>query len=351
MNAMSATGLKHGHACANGASREYRSMSVVTLSVTEDEAGIRLDRYFRRHYPHLTQGGLQKLCRTGQIRVDGRRVEASTRLEAGQAVRVPPIPVAAKPARDVPRPLDERLVREIRGMVIYQDAQVIVLNKPAGLAVQGGPGITKHVDMMLDGLRDGDDPRPRLVHRIDRDTSGLLLLARTPGVAARLAASFRGRDVHKVYWAVVVGRPDPQAGEIDQPLARLGVGPGAITVAADRTDKDAQSARSAYQVLDSAGRRFSWLELSPLTGRTHQLRVHCESLGTPILGDPKYGGATAHPSGFTDQLHLHARMLEIPHPAGGRLIVTAELPAHMRGTFRDLGFTPGNTPAPVRRGG
>ncbi|MFT8656042.1 MAG: RluA family pseudouridine synthase [Acetobacter papayae] len=326
-------------------------MSVVTLSVTEDEAGIRLDRYFRRHYPHLTQGGLQKLCRTGQIRVDGRRVEASTRLEPGQSVRVPPIPMAAKPARDVPRPLDERLVREIRGMVIYQDAQVIVLNKPAGLPVQGGPGITKHVDMMLDGLREGDDPRPRLVHRIDRDTSGLLLLARTPGVAARLAASFRGRDVHKVYWAVVVGRPDPQSGEIDQPLARLGVGPGAITVAADRTDKDAQSARSAYQVLDSAGRRFSWLELSPLTGRTHQLRVHCESLGTPILGDPKYGSETAHPSGFTDQLHLHARMLEIPHPAGGRLTVTAELPAHMRGTFRDLGFTAGSTPAPVRRGG
>ncbi|ARW11196.1 RluA family pseudouridine synthase [Acetobacter ascendens] len=326
-------------------------MSVVNRTVSEDEAGIRLDRYFRRHYPHLTQGALQKLCRTGQIRVEGKRVEASTRLEPGQTVRVPPIPMAAKPARDVPRPLDEKLAREIRKMVVYQDKHVIVLNKPAGLAVQGGPGITKHIDMMLDGLREEDDPRPRLVHRIDKDTSGLLLLARTPGVAAKLAASFRGRDVKKIYWAVVVGRPDPLSGEIDQPLARLGAGPGSITVAADRKDADAQSARSVYEVLDSAARKFSWLELSPLTGRTHQLRVHCESLSTPILGDPKYGGAATHPSGFTDRLHLHARTLDMPHPAGGRLTVSAELPPHMRETFRTLGFVPGTTPSPSRRGG
>ncbi|OUI97273.1 pseudouridine synthase [Acetobacter indonesiensis] len=327
-------------------------MSVVILTVSEDEADIRLDRYFRRHYPHLTQGALQKLCRTGQIRVEGKRVEASTRLQPGQSVRVPPIPQAAKPAPDVPRQLDERLVREIKGMVLYQDKQVIVLNKPAGLAVQGGPGITKHVDMMLDGLRaNPDDPRPRLVHRIDRDTSGLLLLARTPGVAAKLAEAFRGRDVKKTYWAVVVGRPDPQAGEIDQPLARLGVGANAIMVAADRKDPDGQYARTTYEVVDSAARKFSWLTLSPLTGRTHQLRVHCESLGTPILGDPKYGGAIAHVDGFIDQLHLHARELDMPHPAGGRLTLTAELPPHMRETFRALGFTPGATPKPVRRGG
>lgn len=327
-------------------------MSVVILTVSDDEADIRLDRYFRRHYPHLTQGALQKLCRTGQIRVDGKRAEASTRLQPGQSVRVPPIPMAAKPAPDAPRQLDERLVREIKAMVLYQDKQVIVLNKPAGLAVQGGPGITKHIDMMLDGLRENpDDPRPRLVHRIDRDTSGLLLLARTPGVAAKLAASFRGRDVKKTYWAVVVGRPDPQAGEIDQPLARLGMGPNAIMVAADRKDTEAQFARSTYEVVDSAARKFSWLALSPLTGRTHQLRVHSESLGTPILGDPKYGGEKAHVDGFIDQLHLHARELDMPHPAGGRLVVSAELPPHMRETFRALGFVPGSTPKPSRRGG
>ncbi|WP_291364365.1 RluA family pseudouridine synthase [Acetobacter sp. UBA5411] len=324
-------------------------MSVTQLTVSEDEADIRLDRYFRRHYPHLTQGALQKLCRTGQIRVDGKRVEANTRLVPGQSVRVPPIPMAAKPSRDVPKALNPKLASEIRKMVIYSDPQIIVLNKPSGLATQGGPGITQHVDMMLDGLREGDDPRPRLVHRIDRDTSGLLLLARTPGVAAKLATAFRGRDVKKTYWAVVVGRPDPMSGEIDQPLARLGAGPGSITIAADRNDEDAQSARTDYEVLDSAARKFSWLGLSPLTGRTHQLRVHCESLGTPILGDPKYGGDKAHVDGFADRLHLHARSLVLPHPAGGWLEVSAELPPHMKETFRTLGFTAGSTPAPRRR--
>ncbi|NVN42049.1 RluA family pseudouridine synthase, partial [Ameyamaea chiangmaiensis] len=260
---------------------------------------------------------------------------------------VPPLP--ATTAQPAPLPtLDDRLVREIRAMVLYQDAHVIVLDKPAGLAVQGGPGITKHVDMMLDGLRDGSEHRPRLVHRIDRDTSGLLLLARTPGVAAKLAAAFRGRDVSKTYWAVVVGRPSPTSGVIDQPLARLGAGAGAITIAAERHDEDAARALSEYEVLDAAGRKLSWLALSPLTGRTHQLRVHCETLGTPILGDPRYGGAKAHMDGFADQLHLHARALDLPHPAGGRLTVTAPLSPHMRATFKSLGFTEGQTPPPRR---
>jgi len=321
-------------------------MSVQNLTITEDEADIRLDRWFRRHYPHLTQGALQKLCRTGQVRVDGARATTASRLMPGQIVRVPPMQNVEKPA---PLPqLDERLARDIQKMVIYQDKDLIVLDKPAGLAVQGGPGITRHIDMMLDGLRDGSEHRPRLVHRIDRDTSGLLLLARTPGVAAKLAALFRGRDVSKIYWAVVVGRPTPASGVIDQPLARLGAGSGAITVAADRKDEDASHALSEYEVLDSAGKKLSWLALSPLTGRTHQLRVHCETLGTPILGDPRYGGTAAHMDGFTDQLHLHARSLDFPHPAGGRLTVSAALPPHMRATFRALGFTEGQTPAPRR---
>ncbi len=319
-------------------------MSVVTLAVTEDEAEIRLDRWFRRHYPHLTQGALQKLCRTGQVRVDGARAETSTRLSAGQTVRVPPIPQAARPAPIVPV-VDVRDARELERMVVYRDEQVIVLNKPAGLPVQGGPGITRHVDGLLDALRGEAEHRPRLVHRIDRDTSGLLLLARTPGVAAKLAASFRTRDVVKTYWAVVVGRPTPAEGVIDLPLARLGSGPGALTIAAGRDEEDGAHARTEYVVRDAAARRLSWLELSPHTGRTHQLRVHCEALGTPILGDPKYGGEAAHLDGFPDQLHLHAWMLHLPHPAGGRLTVAAELPPHMRETFRTLGFETGPLPA------
>ncbi len=322
-------------------------MTVSIQTVSEDEAEIRLDRWFRRHYPFVTQGALQKLCRTGQIRVDSRRAEPATRLNPGQSVRVPPLPDVTRPA-PLPPALDEHDRRDMERMVLYRDEQVIVLNKPAGLPVQGGPGIVRHVDGMLDALRFEAEHRPRLVHRIDRDTSGLLLLARTPGVAGKLAASFRTRDVRKTYWAVVVGRPHPLQGVIDQPLARLGAGPGALTIAAERGEEDAAHALTEYVVRDSAGRKLCWLEMSPLTGRTHQLRVHCEALGTPILGDPKYGGQAAHLDGFPDRLHLHARSLDLPHPAGGRLSLSAELPAHMRETFKALGFEAGALPPPGR---
>lgn len=322
-------------------------MNVVIQTVSEDETEIRLDRWFRRQYPHMTQGALQKLCRTGQIRVDGKRAEPATRLNPGQSVRVPPLPNISKPAPVVPT-VDEHDRREMERMVLYRDEQVIVLNKPAGLAVQAGPGIVRHVDGMLDALRFEAEHRPRLVHRIDRDTSGLLLLARTPGVAGKLAAAFRGRDVRKTYWAVVVGRPHPLQGVIDLPLARLGAGPGALTIAAERDEEDSVHALTEYVVRDSAGRKLSWMEMSPLTGRTHQLRVHCEALGTPILGDPKYGGEAAHLDGFADRLHLHARAIDLPHPAGGRLSVAADPPAHMRDTFKALGFEPGPLPAPRR---
>lgn len=326
-------------------------MSVSTRIVSEDEADLRLDRWFRRHYPNLTQGALQKLCRTGQVRVDGGRVTGASRLSPGQSIRVPPLPAAPAPRPEKTEALDPLLAREIEKMVLYRDEQLIVLNKPSGLATQGGPGITRHIDMMLEGLRGDREDRPRLVHRIDRDTSGLLLVARSPGVAAKLAALFRGRDVRKTYWAVVVGRPMPGSGIIDQPLARLGAGNGALVIAAERDDEDAASARTEYEVVDAAGKKISWLALQPLTGRTHQLRAHCETLGTPILGDPRYGGKAAHPEGFEDRLHLHARELEFPHPAGGWLRITAPLPPHMRATFKDLGFAAGDTPPPQRRRG
>ncbi len=323
-------------------------LSTVNIqTVSEDETEIRLDRWFRRQYPHMTQGALQKLCRTGQIRVDGRRAEPGTRLNPGQSVRVPPLPNVSRPAPITPL-VDEDDQREMERMVLYRDEQVIVLNKPIGLAVQGGPGIVRHVDGMLDALRFGSEHRPRLVHRLDRETTGLLLLARTPGVAGKLAASFRTREVRKIYWAVVVGRPHPLEGVIDLPLARLGAGAGALTIAADRDEEDGAYAVTEYVVRDSASRRLSWMEMAPLTGRTHQLRVHCEALGTPILGDPKYGGEAAHMEGFPDRLHLHARALDLPHPDGGRLSLAAELPPHMRETFKSLGFEAGPLPAARR---
>ncbi len=323
-------------------------MAVSLQTVPADEADTRLDRFLRRRYPTLTQGTLQKLCRTGQIRVDGHRVDASARLTPGQAVRVPPLPAAPPPPEPHASPAD---ARELERMVLHRDDQVIVLNKPSGLASQGGPGITKHLDGMLDALRDGGD-RPRLVHRLDRDTSGVIVLARTAGTAAKLAAAFRTREVEKTYWAVVVGRPQPEEGQIDQPLKRISSAFGERTVATDRKDRDGQRAYTNYRTLDAASRKLAWLELQPLTGRTHQLRVHCVSLGTPIVGDEKYaeprdnGSGGSFVEGLADRLHLHARSLRLPHPAGGLLTVQADLPPHMRDTFNTLGFVvPSGTPA------
>jgi 23S rRNA pseudouridine955/2504/2580 synthase len=320
-------------------------MTVQTRLVTEDEAEIRLDRWFRRHFPGLTQGALEKMCRTGQIRVDGKRATASTRLEPGQMMRVPPMPEGPAP---LAKPYDESAARDLQKLVIYRDDHVMALNKPHGLPVQGGPGITRHVDGLLDGLRFGAEDRPRLVHRIDRDTSGLLLLARTPGAAAKLAAAFRGRDVEKTYWAVVVGKPDPAAGMIDRPVARLTGGGRERTAIAVFGDPAASHAITDYETIDVVAKRFALLAMRPRTGRTHQLRVHAASMGTPILGDPKYGIEKSMADGFAESLHLHARRLRFPHPGGGMLTLEADLPPHMRETFRTLGF-PAPQAAPPRR--
>ena len=328
----------------------------IMLYVTKDEAEIRLDRWFRRHFPWITQGVVQKLCRTGQIRIDGKRGEASTRLAPGQAMRIPPLPAApVKKERAPVAPLDPHLLRELEKAVIYRDDALLVLNKPPGLPVQGGPGITRHLDGMLDELRFGSEHRPRLVHRLDRDTSGVLVLARTPGIAAKLAASFRTRDVEKTYWAVVAGRPVPVEGRIDLPLKRDGGPRGEHTIPTTRDDEDGQRAVTDYQTLDHAARKLAWLELKPMTGRTHQLRVHCVAIGAPILGDVKYaqpdhnGAGSAIVEGVSDELHLHARALRLPHPHGGTLEVEAELPAHMRETFLTLGFTAPPARPPMRR--
>ena len=331
-------------------------MSVELRTVTEDEAEIRLDRWFRRHFPGLMQSAIQKMCRVGQIRVDGQRAETGTRLAPGQVIRVPPMPADPAPKPAAARPgSDPLLRRELEAMVLYRDDHLIILDKPFGLAVQGGPGITKHLDGMLDGLRDEGGPRPKLVHRLDRDTSGVLVLARTPGVAAKLAAAFRGRDVRKTYWAVVAGRPVPVEGRIDLPLLKYAGSRGERSVPAARDDEDGQRAVTDYRTLDHAGQKLAWLELSPVTGRTHQLRVHCVAIGTPIVGDRKYhepdqnGARNAIIEGLPEKLHLHARALDLPHPAGGRVVVEAGLPAHMRETFGTLGFESRPAAKPVRR--
>ncbi|PWS35062.1 RluA family pseudouridine synthase [Falsiroseomonas bella] len=321
-------------------------MSVHLRKVAAADGETRLDRWFRRHYPALTQGALQKMLRTGQVRVDGKRAEANTRLLPGQEIRIPPMPDAPAP-KAAAKPLDPREAKALEAMVIHRDADVLVLDKPHGLPVQGGPGIAKHLDGMLDALRFGAEDRPRLVHRLDRDTSGVLVLARTAAAAAKLAAAFRGRDVQKTYWAVTVGEPTPPAGRIDLPLVRQGGPRGERTAPAE--DGEGARAVTDFRILDAARRRAAWLELNPITGRTHQLRVHCaEALGCPILGDGKYGGAAAHMEGLPAQLHLHARALRFRHPAGGTLEVSAPLPPHMKETFAFFGFEAPRTPKPKR---
>ncbi len=324
-------------------------MGIEHRTVAEDEAETRLDRWFRRHFPRLTQGALQRMLRTGQVRVNGKRADAGTRLAPGQEIRVPPLPAGPAPGDGPRRPVaaaDEGAARDLAARVIHRDDSLLVLDKPHGLPVQGGPGIARHLDAMLDALRFGAEERPRLVHRLDRDTSGVLVLARSAAAAARLAAAFRGRDVEKTYWALVVGQPEAPEGRIDLALAKLGGPRGERTRAVDEPAEGAR-AITDFRTLDAVKRRVAWLELRPLTGRTHQLRVHCaEGLGCPVLGDGKYGGASAHMEGLPNKLHLHARALRLPHPAGGTLEVAAPLPPHMRESFAFFGFEAPRTPKP-----
>jgi 23S rRNA pseudouridine955/2504/2580 synthase len=302
-------------------------------TVTAGEAELRLDRWFRRHFPALTHGRLQKLLRTGQIRIDGRRAQANARLMAGQTVRVPPL-LAAPVASAAPAQVDANDAAFLRSLILVEDDALIVLDKPPGLAVQGGTRTRRHIDGMLASLAAGGD-RPRLVHRLDRDTSGILVVARTAGAAAELTRAFRQHRVEKLYWALVVGRPAHAAGIIDQPLAKQG-GAGRELVA---PDEDGRSARTAYRTVARAGRIASWLAMKPLTGRTHQLRAHCAVLGTPIVGDRKYGGPSVL-AGAPEGLMLHAREIRLPHPDGGELAVTAPLSKTMQAGFAWLGFEP-----------
>jgi 23S rRNA pseudouridine955/2504/2580 synthase len=301
-------------------------------TVAASEAELRLDRWFRRHFPTLTHGRLQKLLRTGQVRLDGRRAQANARLAAGQTIRVPPLETAPAASRSQPA-VGANDAAFLRRLILVEDQALIVLNKPEGLAVQGGSGTRRHIDGMLAALASNGE-RPRLVHRLDRDTGGILVVAKTAAAAASLTRAFRQHKVDKLYWALVVGRPVLADGIIDQPLAKQG-GAGRERVGPDEAGR---FARTAYRTVARAGKIASWLAMQPLTGRTHQLRAHCAVLGTPILGDRKYGEQGL--SGAPEGLMLHAREIRLPHPEGGELAVTAPLSKTMRAGFAWLGFEP-----------
>jgi 23S rRNA pseudouridine955/2504/2580 synthase len=308
-----------------------------TVTVSSGDGVLRLDRWFRRHFPALAHGRLEKLLRTGQIRVDGKRAKAGDRLAPGQAIRVPPMDMAVPSTSPSPRrvlPADEAM---LQAAILYRDDQIIVLNKPPGLAVQGGTRSERHIDGLLDALRFGYPERPRLVHRLDKDTSGVLVIARSATAAAFLTRAFRDKTTRKIYWALAVGLPKPAQGRISLALAKQ-PGRGGERVRAD--PDEGKPAVTYYNVIDSVGERASWLALRPITGRTHQLRAHCAAIGAPILGDAKYGGAGAQLAGVPNprRLHLHARELSIPQPQGGFLRVTAPLPQHMRQSWEFFGF-------------
>jgi len=316
---------------------------VKQIEVEASEAGMRLDRWFKVHFPGLGFGQLQKLLRSGQIRVDGGRVKTDARVQPGQKVRVPPLQVDQKEAgrggsADNAESGDGELLSR---MLLYEDPKVFVINKPAGLAVQGGSGVSRHIDQMLEAWRNKKGEKPRLVHRLDRDTSGVLVIARTRLAAMRLATAFRERDTKKFYWALVKGVPRQRQGRISTWLAKEQTPDGDRMRVVKHGEPGADHAVSNYRIIEQAGQSLSWLEMEPYTGRTHQLRVHAAHIGHPIIGDPRYFEADQNwelPGGMQNRLHLHARRIVIPHPDGGIVDVTAPLPPHMRQSWNLLGF-------------
>ncbi len=312
--------------------------NVRQFTVAPDDDGIRVDRWFKRHLPDTSFTAVAKWARTGQLRVDGARAAPGDRLEAGQTLRVPPaepVRAPAKPQRERP-PLSEDQIAFARELVIHQDSQALVINKPPGLATQGGTKTIEHVDGLLDALQFDAASRPKLVHRLDKDTSGALLLARTTRAAASFAKAFSSRTARKTYWALVVGVPSIDDGMIELPLAKQ-PGTGGEKMHVD--EAEGSPARTRYRVIERAGNRAAWVELQPFTGRTHQLRVHMSAIGHPIVGDGKYGGQAAFlTGGISRKMHLHARRIRVDHPDGGRVDVSAELPGHFAESLASLGF-------------
>lgn len=312
------------------------------LDIGADDEAVRLDRWLRRILPDVPYGQLAKWLRTGQIRVDGRRAKPGQRLSEGQTVRLPPDSAPAKKSPTVAAAakavtVDAATAADLQARVLFRDDALIALNKPSGLAVQGGSKTPRHLDGMLDALRFDAAERPRLVHRLDKDTSGVLLLARNAVAARQLTAQFREHDVVKNYWALVAGIPSPNEGRVDIPLLKT---PGQGGEKMRLATEGGQSAITRYAVVEQAGQKVAWLLLSPLTGRTHQLRVHCTVLGTPIVGDGKYGGSEAFIAGLSNKLHLHARSVTFPHPiTGARMDIVAPLSGHCAESWATLDFT------------
>jgi 23S rRNA pseudouridine955/2504/2580 synthase len=321
--------------------RPNPSHGVKTVTVTGDESGMRVDRFLEARYPGLSFSHIQRIIRKGELRVNGKRAQPKDRLQAGQAVRIPPLKL------DAPKPRAEGSEADktrafLKSITLHEDDDVLVLNKPMGLAVQGGSGTTRHVDGMLDVLRGPgrDAQRPRLVHRLDKDTAGCLLVAKTRFAAAALAKTFRSRSARKIYWALVAGVPKPKQGRISTFLAKEEREEDSFMRIAKHGDEGASHAVTYYAVIETAANRLAWISLKPVTGRTHQLRAHMAHIDHQIVGDPKYFSIENWelPGGMQNKLHLLARRIAVPHPRGGVIDITAPLPQHMQQSWNLLGF-------------
>jgi 23S rRNA pseudouridine955/2504/2580 synthase len=317
--------------------------TVQTVTVSPDESGMRVDRFLEARFSGLSFSHIQRVIRKGELRVNGRRVDGKDRLQAGQSVRIPPLRLDAPKPRQGGNEADEKTRAFLRSITLHEDDDVLVLNKPMGLAVQGGSGMTRHVDGMLEVLRDREGQRPRLVHRLDRDTAGCLLVAKTRFAAAALAKTFRSRSARKIYWALVAGVPRPRQGRISTFLAKEEREEESRMRIAQHGDEGASHAVTYYAVVETAGAKLAWLSLKPVTGRTHQLRAHMAHIGHAIVGDPKYFDIQNWelPGGLQNRLHLLARRIAVPHPRGGTIDITAPLPPHMQQSWNLLGFDAG----------
>jgi 23S rRNA pseudouridine955/2504/2580 synthase len=314
---------------------------VQTVTVTADENGMRVDRFLEARFPGLSFSHIQRIVRKGELRVNGKRADSKDRLEEGQSVRIPPLKLDAPKGGGSELSEAQQKTREaLAAMTLYEDDDVLVLNKPAGLAVQGGSGTVRHVDQMLEVLRDAKGQRPRLVHRLDKETSGCLLVAKTRFAASMLTGSFRSRSARKIYWALVAGVPKPKQGRISTFLAKEEREDDSVMRIAEHGDEGASHAVTYYAVVETSAQKLAWVSLKPVTGRTHQLRAHMAHIGHPIVGDPKYFNIENWqlPGGVQNRLHLLARRIVIPHPRGGFIDATAPLPPHMLQTWNLLGL-------------
>jgi 23S rRNA pseudouridine955/2504/2580 synthase len=313
---------------------------VQTTTVTADEANMRVDRFLEARFPGLSYSHIQRIVRKGELRVDGKRADSKDRLKAGQAIRIPPLHLDAPKKSSGLSEAEQKTLAQLQEMTLFEDDDVLVLNKPAGLAVQGGSGTVHHVDRMLEVMRDSKGQRPRLVHRLDKETSGCLLVAKTRFAASMLTGSFRSRSARKIYWAMVAGVPKPKQGRISTYLAKEEREDDSFMRIAEHGDEGASHAVTYYAVVETAAQKLAWVSLKPVTGRTHQLRAHMEHIGHPIVGDPKYFQIENWelPGGLQNRLHLLARRIVIPHPRGGVIDATAPLPQHMQQSWNLLGL-------------